>query len=165
MSKLALYHLTDQYRHALSVLDDADLPAEIVADTLEGLAGEIEIKATNVAAYHLNLVAESNAIKEAIDRMSARRKTLESRIESLRDYLKSNMERCGITEIKSPEFVLKIKSNPPAVIIDNEDSIPDGYKIRKEIVSIDKRGLSTAMKSGEIIPGARLIQDTRLEIR
>lgn len=120
MPNLALYQLTDQYRHALAVLDDSDLSAEIVADTLEGLTGDIEVKATNVAAFQLNLAAESNAIKEAIDRMSARRKVLESRIESLRDYLKSNMERCGITEIKSPEFVLKIKNNPPTVLIDWE---------------------------------------------
>ena len=42
----------------------------------------------------------------------------------IRDYLLNNMQACGISKIESPWFVLSVKQNPPAVVIDDEASIP-----------------------------------------
>lgn len=38
---MKLYQIADQYLEALQVLDDPDLPAQAVADTLEALQGEV----------------------------------------------------------------------------------------------------------------------------
>lgn len=45
----ALYNLATEYRAAADRLHDIDVPEEVIADTLEGLAGEVEAKSTNVA--------------------------------------------------------------------------------------------------------------------
>jgi len=62
---ISLYHMTEQYRQAMAELTDANLPEEVVADTLEALEGELLQKGQAVAAFALNLGAEVEAIKAA----------------------------------------------------------------------------------------------------
>ena len=47
----ALYLLAEEYRAAAEKLADLDLDEQTVADTLESLAGSVEVKATNVAMF------------------------------------------------------------------------------------------------------------------
>ena len=58
---------------AAQQLADLDLPPEAVADTLEGMSGDLELKAQNVAMFVRNLEATAAAIKEAEARMSEQR--------------------------------------------------------------------------------------------
>ena len=46
---VTLYELSEDYRQALEILADPELPPEAVADTLEGMIGTLENKATNIA--------------------------------------------------------------------------------------------------------------------
>ena len=75
------------------------------------------------------------------------------------------MERCAISEIKSPYFVIKLKKCPISTEILDENSIPNDYKKVKEVVTIDKLKLKDEMLAGVVIPGAQLRQNNRLEIR
>ena len=84
MTLPALYELAGEYRAAAEQLADLDLPPEVVADTLEGLAGDLEQKATNVALFARNLEATAAAIKQAEADMAARRKAIENRAASIR---------------------------------------------------------------------------------
>ena len=60
---ISLYHITEEYRQALQELSDADLPDDVLRDTLEALSGELIKKGEAVAAFALNLGAEIDAIK------------------------------------------------------------------------------------------------------
>ena len=98
-TSIALYQLADQYLAAAHELTDLDLDEQTVLDTLEGMAGSLEDKAINVAKFIQNLRASSLAMKLAEARMYDRRKAVEKREQRIMDYLKSNMERCGISKI------------------------------------------------------------------
>jgi hypothetical protein len=163
----ALYLLADQYQQAAGKLADLDLPDEVIADTLEGMAGELEVKATNVAAFARNLEATAQAIKEAEAAMSARRKALEKRADSLRHYLLANMQRTGIKRIESPQFVLTVKDNPPAVEVFDYLQLPAEFMRQPEPPppSPDKAAIKEAIKAGAEVPGARLTQSQRLEVK
>ena len=87
----ALYNLATEYRSAADRLHDLDVPEEVIADTLEGLAGEVEAKSTNVAFVVRNLEALADQIKAAEREMAKRRKAIENRAARIRDYLKTNM--------------------------------------------------------------------------
>ena len=167
MSSITLYELSQDYRQALDTLTDPDndLPAEVIADTLEGLQGSLEDKAVNVTKFFKNLEATAEAIKQAEQRMSQRRKAIEHRVASLKDYLKTNMEACGITRIESPWFVLSIAKNPATVEIMDEDTIPDDFVEIVTTRKIDKAGIKQAIESGTDVPGAVLTRGTRLAIR
>jgi chromosome segregation ATPase len=166
MSLPTLYEIRADYLQALEVLTDPemDLPPEVLADTLEGLEGQLQEKATNVAAYMRHLEATAEAIKEAEAKMTKRRKAIENRAASLRDYLKENMEAAGISKIESPWFELKIQRNPAAVQIDDEEALPDEFKREVTALKIDRAALKAALKT-QTVPGARLTTGTRLAIR
>ena len=97
--------------------------------------------------------------------MTARRKSLDGRAEWLRGYLLVQLIRTGITELSSPEFVVKLCDNPPRVILDDEAAIPDEFKEEETVVTIRKDEMRKIMLDGEIIAGAHLERQKRLSIK
>lgn len=162
-----LYQITDQHRELQALADEVDIDPQTLADTLEGLTGEFEEKAKSVAMFIENLEADAAAIHEAAKLMHARAQRLEHRAESIRTYLKVNMEASGITKISCKWFVISLRKNPPRVEIMDADSIPEVYRVWPEPPppSIDKRALLDALKRGATIQGASIAQDNRVEIR
>ncbi|MDD5580517.1 MAG: siphovirus Gp157 family protein [Methylobacter sp.] len=167
MNKLSLYDLSSHYLSALDALTDPemDLPAEVINDTLEALTDEIEDKAVNVAKFLRNMETTTQAIKEAEAAMAKRRKTLENRINWMKAYLKDNMERTGITKVECPYFKLSLQVNPPAVAILDEAAIPAEFKEPILSWKIDKMAIKEAIKHGDVVPGADLVNGNRLVIK
>jgi hypothetical protein len=156
---LALYQLSDQYIQDLQRLNELDLDEQTMLDTLEGLQGGIEAKATNVAMFARNLEAMAEQIKQAEAAMYARRKALTNRAEYLRRYLLDNMRRTGISKIESPYFVISVRKNGnPALIVDDDSSIPDEYWHQPPPPprELDKAKLKADLKEGVIVDGVRL---------
>lgn len=163
----ALYELAAEYRAALEELLELDWPDEVVRDTLEGLRGDLETKATNVAAFVRNLEATAAAIHEAEEKMSTRRRAIEARAERIRAYLLAHMQACGITKIECPWFVIARRKNPPSVEIVDEAALPLAFLAQPPPPppKPDKRAILEALKRGEDVPGARLAQGERVEMR
>lgn len=161
-----LYSITKEYQQ---ILDKIEIDEQINLDDIDRLGqltDSIENKAINIAAYIKNLEAEKKAVEEARKNMTDREKRLDAKLEWLTDYLKHSLNACDIKEIKkSPYFAIKIKKCPPKVVIDNEEIIPNEYLSEKVIKSIDRTMLKEHLSNGVIIEGARLQQDTRLEIK
>lgn len=166
---LQLYAIADRYTQAFYALADSDLDDSTIDDTLESIEGEIVEKGKNIAAFWLNIGAEIEAIKLAESRIAARRKTLENKQARLKEYLKQNMARCGITEIKSNDGTFKAKlyiGRDESVVIDDESAIPMDYK-REIPVSyqVDKALIKKASKDGFEVAGAHIEKRDRLEIK
>jgi len=164
MKSLALYELSDQYLEAMDTLSRLDLDEETMAATIEGLAGDIKVKAENVAKVIRNLEASSEAIKEAERQMAHRRKVIENRAAWIRNYLLENMKRAQFTKIESPWFTLSIRKNPPKVVIDDEAALP-ATCWRPVAPVIDKQAIAQMLKDNEYLPGAHLERTDRLEIK
>jgi hypothetical protein len=166
---LSLYQLSSHYIKALDFLTDPELaiPMQAVNDTLEGLSGELEDKAINVAKFIRNLETTANAIKKAEVDMAKRRKAYETRVQWLEDYLKSSMEATGITKIECPYFKLSIAKNPPALDLFDSQAVPGEYKHTETVTTeqIDRAAIKAALSSGKTITGARLVNGTRLVIK
>jgi hypothetical protein len=162
----ALFILAQEYRALADKLHDTDLDEQTILDTLEAESGEVVEKCKNVAAVFRNLESDAKQIKEAEQQMAERRKAIEKRAESLKKYLKTNMEVSGISKIESPWFVLTIAKNPESVIIDDEASIPRDY-MREVPASYqpDKALIKSAIKDGYDVPGARVERSTSLRIK
>ena len=155
---MSLYHMTEQYRAALAELSDADLPEEVVADTLEALEGELVQKGQAVAAFALNLAAEIEAIKAVEKRISDKRKALEKRESGLRDYLRTNMEKAGIGEIKAIDgsFTAKLQKGRPSVVVDDESLIPDDSEYVRWKREVNKTAIAAAIQAGVEVAGAHI---------
>jgi predicted nuclease with TOPRIM domain len=173
ISTLRLYEIADNYLQALEDLAELEeLPAEVIADTLEGLQGSFEAKAVSVGAYIKTLEAEASAIEEARKSMEQRQKALKRHADRLREYLKAQMERTGLRHIKVPPkritapcIILRLQTNPPSVVVEDEQRIPECYKQEVITVKVLKAEIAKALKGGEEVPGARLEQSNRLVIQ
>jgi vacuolar-type H+-ATPase subunit E/Vma4 len=161
-----LYQLSNKYEEALmSMLNQPELPSQAILDTSQAFEGEIKIKATDIGALMINLDAQMDAMKEAIERMKSRLKTVEKQKEWLSENLKYAMEKWNITEISSPEFSIKIAKNPPALIIDEELEIPPDYFVTKIEHVPDKNKIKEALMAGKKIGGVTLKSSTRLIVK
>ncbi len=167
MQPITLYRLADEYLLTANKLADLDVPDEVIADTLEGMAGALEIKATNVAMFVRNLEASADAIKQAEADMAARRKAIVNRAKRIRSYLQHQMERTGISKVECPYFKIAVRDNPPAVVIDSENSLPERFMRVPDppLPAPDKKAIMAAIKSGEDVPGCHLESSKRLEIK
>lgn len=162
-----LFDLAAEYRDTAEKLADLDLPDEVVRDTLEGMSGELTVKATNIAMMVADWRSLIASIKQAEQRMAERRRALEARADRVDDFLLNAMLYAGIEKIESPHLRIAVRNNPPAVAIDEPALVPAGYlrDVPPPPPEIDKAAVKTALASGIDVPGARLIQRKRLEIR
>lgn len=162
----SLYEISLAYRADVARLADIDLPAEVVTDTLDAMAGELEVKAQNVVMYARNLQATATAIKEAEEQMARRRKAIENRAKHLLDYVHGCMETAEVQKIECPYFRLAIQAKPPSVDVYEPGLIPAEYMRAPEAPppAPDKTAIARAIKEGHEVPGARLVHGTRLAI-
>ena len=162
----SLYALASEYEQIANKLMEMDLDEQTIRDTLEGCTGELEVKAVNVAMFIRNLEVSADQIKLAEKAMADRRKQIEAKAESVKQYLFDNMKRVEVTKIDSPYFSLTIKKNPPKLVIDDAELIPKEFMVTPPPPppQIDNAALKTALKNGEV-KGAHLEQGERLEIK
>lgn len=162
----ALFILAAEHRAIADKLHNLDLDDQTIADTLESEGGDLVEKCKNVAAVFRNLESDAKQIKEAEQQLAERRKAIEKRAESLKNYLKTNMEVAGITKIECPWFLISIAQNPEAVTVDDESLIPrDYFKEIPATFQLDKAMVKQAIKDGFNVPGAHLSRGTSLRIK
>lgn len=162
----ALFLLADEYRAAAAQLADMDLDPQTVADTLEGLGGELEAKAQNVALMARALEAEAEAIKAWAKQAADRAKALENRAENLREYLTRALKACGIKKVSGPGVAISFRESS-AVVIDEPGLIPPQYMRQPEPPppQIDKKAIGDALKAGAEVPGAHIETRQNIQIR
>ena len=168
MNLPALYEIASTYRDQAEQLADLDLPAEVIADTLESMQGELEAKSQNVIFAMRNMEVTSAAIKDAEAKLAARRKAIDNRAESLRAYVLNCMQLAGVEKITSPWFTLAQRQNPPRVVIDAIDLVPAEYMraIPQPPPEPNKVAiLAVANEEGFTVPGTHIERGIRLDIR
>jgi len=167
MSNLSLYVLANEHRLMVERLMETNDDEQSIADTIEAESWPLEEKAQNVGYAIKNLEATAGAIKNAETDMAARRKSIERRIEHLREYTKTCMEIAGVSKIACPHFAISVRKNPPSVDVFEPAMVPAEFMRQPDPPppQIDKKAISEALKSGKDVPGAMLANTTRLEIK
>jgi hypothetical protein len=150
-----LRDITGQYKELLDLANSDEIPAEAIRDTLQAIEGEFEQKAIKVADVIHNIESDISQIDKEIKRLQARKKVVENRKESIRDFLINNMEACNISKISCPLFTITLVKGRDVVVVDDEDDLPDQYITVKTSTAPDKAALLAALKEGTI-DGAHL---------
>jgi hypothetical protein len=158
-----LYELTGQYRELLELAESEELDKQLIADTLEGLDGEIEIKADGYAKVIRELEGKADLLKNEIERLSKRKSAIENNIKSMKEALQNVMFITGKTKFKTDLFSFNIQKNPPRLVIDKSEEVPEEYLIPQE-PKIDTKAIKEILKEHKL-PFARLEQSESLRIR
>lgn len=156
-----LYEITQDYLQILSMMEDPELDPQTLADTMEAIEGELEVKAENYAKVMKNLEADVAGIKAEIDRLSERKKTIENNIKNMKSALQMAMEATGKTKFKTELFSFGIRKNAPSVIMDEPyiENVPERF-LKYSEPTINKSAIKEAIQSGENLEGLAHLEQT-----
>lgn len=130
-----MYELTADYLSLLDMMDDPEIPADVIADTLEGIEGEIELKADGVAKVLREIEGRIAAIKSEENRLAERRRRMTETGESLKKRLEDMMRTTGKTKFKTDLFSFAIQKNGgklPVIVDVDVSYLPDDLVIITE---------------------------------
>jgi hypothetical protein len=166
---LSLFNIAVEHRQMVVRLMDLDLDEQTMLDTLEGESFPLEQKAQNITYVIRNCQFEQDAIDSEIERLTKLKAQIANREKSLRAYTQKCMEIAGVSKIAAGTFSLALQKNPASVEIFEPALIPDDYMRLPEpkppVAAPDKKLIAQAIKDGFDVPGAKLIQSTRLVIK
>ena len=150
-----LMDLTGEYRELLDILSDTE-DEQLIKDTLEGVTGEIGIKADGYKVIIDMLEAKAATRKAMADKLAKTAKALANNAKRLEERLKYCMEQMGVTKIEGEYFTFKIQKNggvQPLKIKEGAD-IPQMFM--KVIVEPDKEIIRKALENGQKLDFAYL---------
>ena len=129
------------------------------ADALDEITLERDTKIENIALWIKNLTADIDAYKKEKDSFAYKERVAKNKVESLKNYLTNAMhgdkfksDRVNISWRKSESVELAHGFNDERFLIPQEPKV-------------DKAEIKKALKSGEEIPGAMLIERQNIQIK
>ncbi len=150
---MKLYEITSQ----INEIANLDLPAESVAETIESFEMDFNEKANNIALVNANMSGDIAAIDGQIKRLQSMKSAIVGRQDQLKEYLRYNMDKSGISKIQCPLFSISLRKPLKVVSIDDVESIPDEYVKVTTSVAPDKALIAKALKAGSLVAGATLV--------
>lgn len=157
----SLYELTQDVMYLQDLLENGDIDERIFNDTVEGLC--IDEKFENICKVMKNLEHKAAAYKAEIDRMTARKKTLENGVQRLKDSMLNYMVVSDSKKVEAGLFTVSLGKSKSVNVWD-ETMLPDEYLIPQP-AKVDKTAISKALKAGEIVDGAELTESPFVTIR
>ena len=164
---MTLYELTNDYINLLALAEDPDTDPEVLADTLEGLDGQLEDKADNYAKVIRQIESDVNGLKAEIERLQARKTAAQNNIDRMKANLEQMMIATDKTKFKTELFSFGIQKNPAKVVMDEQyiENVPEEYLKYKD-PEIDRKKIAEDLKAGKDLNGiAHLEQSEPLRIR
>lgn len=154
-----LYELTNIARQ---IADIADGDEELMKDSLEAIDfnEQYEKKSDGYAMVIKGLEATIKARKEEIQRLQQMNQSDENKKTRLKDSLSESMKLTGHTKFKTPLFNFRFQNNPISLKITDESLLDSQWF--KVNIEPDKALIKGALKNGEVIDGAELVQTESL---
>lgn len=88
---MKLYEIADQYKALRELVDSGELTQDQIADTLEGMQGELVEKLTNCMRARAIMIADASAAMSESNRLKELADQANKKVESLDAYIKKNM--------------------------------------------------------------------------
>ena len=158
-----LYEITQEAQYLAVLLETEELTPELEQALIIN-QDQLQAKAVNYAKVIANYQAESDAIEQEIKRLKAMKESREKKIEWLKESVKKAMLVSGIEKVESPLFKLSVRRSE-AVEVDLVEALPKDFQNIKQVITADKVSIKEAIKRGENITGARLVENFNLQIK
>lgn len=147
-----LYEINESLKQLLE--NEEVFEREVFESALQELNLLKEDKIENVVKYIRNIEGDIAALKEEINRFAERKRTLENKQSSLKNYLKNFMEMENKKLFKVGNFEIRTRKTAASVNILDEALIEDSFK--KVTFTVDKTAIKEAIKEGIEVKGAEL---------
>ncbi|HIH8055742.1 TPA: siphovirus Gp157 family protein, partial [Streptococcus suis] len=148
----SIYELTGIFKQ---IAEMEGIDEETKLDTLESIdwTEQFEEKVENTVKVIKNKEAEKKQLKEEIDRLTARYKSIDSDITRLKTGLQGAFEITGHDKVKTLLFTVSLAKNQPSVVVD-EELLPKKYFVITK--KPDKNAIKELLNAGKKVKGAVL---------
>ncbi|MBX8942470.1 siphovirus Gp157 family protein [Lysinibacillus sp. K60] len=155
-----LYELTDQYKMLQNYIEENN--AEGFELALSQIIGDIGEKLEGYAMVLKNIESDIAGIKSEEKRLADRRKAMESNLARIKENMADALLTVEGNRVKTEKFTFSFRKST-SVQIENDAAIPPQFiKVEK---TISRSELAKALKAGEQIEGAQLVENQSLSIR
>lgn len=158
----SMFGLSERYKALEELLDDETIPQEDVNRALMEVMDDVKSKGENGINYLHMLDGNIELAKKRKKEIDNYVKRVENRKKRILTAYLTAMNAMKMKSIMTGVGELKVKKNPPAVIIDDGAQIPAQYTTQKVTIAPDKTKIKAAIKAGEEVPGAHLEQAVSL---
>ena len=158
-----LFDLVGEYKELFDMLtDDEEVDEQIINDTMEGVMGEIEIKAAGLVGIMNRLDMEIEACdkhKKAWDDRLRVRKNAKERIKT---RIMQAMQAMGVNELAAGDVKFKLQNagGQLPLIVDEDATVPERFT--KITIANDNALIRKALEDGEQLDFARFGERSRV---
>jgi len=146
-----------------SALEEGELTPELET-ALAINQNELQEKAINYGYAIKSLDDDVTTITEEIRRLTAIKTAKTNASERMREAVSQAMQFYGIEKVTSPTLNLSFRKSE-VVEVDLVEALSNDFKITKTTVTADKIAIKQAIKQGENITGARIVEKLNLQIK
>jgi len=129
----------------------------------EELAQDLKDKSANVIAVVRNQELTIEALDNEIKRLQAMKDSIKKKLDKFKIYIKSSMLTNNIEKIETPIGTIKFTKSISTEIYD-ESLIDSRFKEIVTTEKISKEKIKAALKAGEEVQGAKLVENKNLKI-
>ena len=167
----SIYNISSDLKKIYEDLDNGngiDLETgEIKPEIMQQLSisrNELETKAVDYGYVIKAFDDEIDIIEREIERLEERKAYVKKNKERMKTIVGSAMEEFGINKIKSETLQLSFRKSESVDIFD-ESLIDEKFKKVKTEISLDKTAIKNAIKNGEDVQGAKIVEKNNLQIK
>lgn len=155
----SLYQLNNAYAQLQQMIEDGQ---EGLEDTLASITDAVEEKLEAYAMVIKNIESDVEGIKSEEKRLAERRKIMENGITRMKQAIAETLQGSGQEKVKTEKFTFSFRKSSKVEVSDI-DSLPQQFiKVER---TISRAELAKALKAGEQIEGAQLVENQSLQIR
>lgn len=158
--KMRMYDYSKQFVELEQLLEHGQLDEQTYQDTLKSFSDEAQDKAENLGKMIDNFKAQDQMLKDEVDKLNKKRKTLQGSIDWLTSSLETYLKALGTDEHHAGMYKLWYKKLPDVVQILDENNISEAYRTPQPD-KIDKTGIKKALKDGEEVEGVTMETNRR----
>ena len=155
---MRLYDIAPELRDAIMSEDEG------MEERLTELAVAFETKAVSIRHIAGEIDGFIAMAKEEEKRINQQRKYAENRLARLKAYLHGCMADADVSKIEVGTTKITLQNNPPKLVIEDEELVPQKYKTVEQVISIDKNAIKADLKAGKVA-GCHLEQGVSLRFK
>lgn len=159
---MTLYEMTEAQKELYELMTSGEIDEEVYADTLEGIG--IAEKIEGYCVVENELSGDLQKIESEIERLNAKKKSIENNIDSLRRRLGTFLVSIGTRKYAAGTFTV-YRRETQQVVIDDLQRIPEEVMKAKVTVTPNKTLIKELIKAGEDIAGAHLQTNQSITIK
>ena len=142
---------------------DGDISEFPLGVELDGLEQDKTAKIISMGLWYKNIVAEAEAIEAEAKKLKKRQAAAENKAERIKEYIGMCLGEGN--KLSDPKVVFNWRKSEAVNLLVEAEKLPDEYQRVKTTVDPDRVAIKAALKSGEVLEFAELLEKQNIQIK